>query len=493
MTDEDCERLGLPKGSRWLDTDDSRIISHPLLHPAQCPPHLLDPVTPPHASLSERRDYLVDASLAPPRVVEDINFMVPLIPPSVMPVNERLRHNLDLENRFSPSQQFQATPRAESGQPFSSPPVYTGGDQPPDDVCGIGMLVCHDAHGNCIVQELLRGGPAHATGKIKQNDLILSVNGVSLTGLSLDQISSLCRGPVGTPVFIDLEQDTRLHTVHMMRARRLQKPTNPIKGLQQNEEQHRLGGGGAGHHHYNDMVEFQDQSGRILMVPRYFAIGSGGVLVDPLAIQAAGTSILSPSNSVSQMQTALLEEAMDKLELQVESVFEAQEISETSKDACSLKQDMGAPKEAAALRIMELEEQVRALRQLAHERDKAYYMAMQRGAKAKDTDLRVKHTELDGLFDGVFKRYQEKMMVLAANAVWDKVLSDDDDKVLADDAFGTAKNAELERNQILAAWTQTMANEEKQKLRSAKVLQTSPVTRTGHGHNSHMTDISDLV
>ena len=154
---------------------------------------------------------------------------------------------------------------------------------------------------------------------------------------------------------------------------------------------------------------------------------------------------------------------------------------------------MGAPKEAAALRIMELEEQVRALRQLAHERDKAYYMAMQRGAKAKDTDLRVKHTELDGLFDGVFKRYQEKMMVLAANAVWDKVLSDDDDKVLADDAFGTAKNAELERNQILAAWTQTMANEEKQKLRSAKVLQTSPVTRTGHGHNNHMTDISDLV
>ena len=155
MTDEDCERLGLPKGSRWLDSDDSRIISHPLLHPAQCPPHLLDPVTPPHASLSERRDYLVDASLAPPRVVEDINFMVPLIPPSVMPVNERLRHNLDLENRFSPSQQSKATPRAESGQPFSPPPVYTGGGQPSDDVCGIGMLVCHDAHGNCIVQELL--------------------------------------------------------------------------------------------------------------------------------------------------------------------------------------------------------------------------------------------------------------------------------------------------------------------------------------------------
>ncbi len=85
------------------------------------------------------------------------------------------------------------------------------------------------------------------------------------------------------------------------------------------------------------------------------------------------------------------------------------------------------------------------------------------------------------------------MMVLAANAVWDKVLSDDDDKVLADEAFGTAKKAELERNEILAAWTQTMANEEKQKLRSAKVLQTSPVTSTGHGHKNRMTDISDLV
>jgi hypothetical protein len=446
--------------------------------------------------------------------------MVPLIPPNVMPFNEHLRHHLDLENRNTPSQQSNATPTAESGQPFSPPPVYTGGGQPPDDVCGIGMLVCHDAHGNCIVQELLKGGPAHATGKIKQNDRILSVNGVSLTGLSLDQISSLCRGPVGTPVFIDLEQDTRLHTVHMMRARRLQNPTKPIKGLQQNEEQHHLGAGGAGHYHDNDMVEFQDQSGRILMVPRYFAIGSGGVLVDPLAIQAAGTSNRSRSKSVSQMQIARLEEAMDELELQVESVFETQEISAARRHAYTLKQDMGAlkgaatvtmmekepantlkqdmgaPKEAAALRIMELEEQVRALRQLAHERDKAYYMAMQRGAngaKAKDTDLRVKQAELDGLFDGVFKRYQEKMMVLAANAVWDKVLSDNDDKVLADEAFGTAKKAELERNEILAAWTQTMANEEKQKLRSAKVLQTSPVTSTGHGHKNRMTDISDLV
>ena len=118
MTDEDCERHGLPKGSRWLDTDDSRIISHPLLDPAQYPAHLLDPVTPPHASLSERRDYLLGASLPPPRFVEDINFMVPLIPPSAMSFNERLRHKLDLENRFSPPQQsnvFKTTLKAESG------------------------------------------------------------------------------------------------------------------------------------------------------------------------------------------------------------------------------------------------------------------------------------------------------------------------------------------------------------------------------------------
>ncbi len=39
------------------------------------------------------------------------------------------------------------------------------------------------------------------------------------------------------------------------------------------------------------------------------------------------------------------------------------------------------------------------------------------------------------------------MMVLAANAVWEKVLSDDDDnlKVLADDALDAVKRAEVER------------------------------------------------
>ena len=80
--------------------------------------NLPDPVLPPHASLSERRDYLLGASLPPPRFVEDINFMVPLVPPSAMSFNERLRHKLDLENRFSPPQQsnvFKTTLQAESG------------------------------------------------------------------------------------------------------------------------------------------------------------------------------------------------------------------------------------------------------------------------------------------------------------------------------------------------------------------------------------------
>ena len=80
--------------------------------------NLPDPVLTPHASLSERRDYLLGASLPPPRFVEDINFMVPLVPPSAMSFNERLRHKLDLENRFSPPQQsnvFKTTLKAESG------------------------------------------------------------------------------------------------------------------------------------------------------------------------------------------------------------------------------------------------------------------------------------------------------------------------------------------------------------------------------------------
>ena len=84
---------------------------------------------------------------------------------------------------------------------------------------GIGMLLRIDANAHCIIDDLVKGGPAHASGKMKQDDRILFVNGIPVTGLSLEQVSSLFVGPVGSPVFVAVDNKSMVRTVEVMRAR----------------------------------------------------------------------------------------------------------------------------------------------------------------------------------------------------------------------------------------------------------------------------------
>jgi len=84
---------------------------------------------------------------------------------------------------------------------------------------GIGMLLRIDANAHCIIEDLVKGGPAHASGKMKQEDRILFVNGIPVTGLSIEEVSSLFVGPVGSPVFVAVDNKSMVRTVEVMRAR----------------------------------------------------------------------------------------------------------------------------------------------------------------------------------------------------------------------------------------------------------------------------------
>ena len=84
---------------------------------------------------------------------------------------------------------------------------------------GIGILLGFDVNAHCIVEDLVFDGPAHTSGKIKQEDRILFVNGIDVTGLSLEQVSSLFVGPAGSPVFVAIDNKSEVRTVEVIRAR----------------------------------------------------------------------------------------------------------------------------------------------------------------------------------------------------------------------------------------------------------------------------------
>src|SRR5690348_4824330 len=83
---------------------------------------------------------------------------------------------------------------------------------------GIGIDVGADQDGNIIVVSPVDGSPAAKAG-IQSGDAILSVDGTSTDGLSLDQASQLLRGKLGSKVTLELqgqEQD-QPYTVKLVR------------------------------------------------------------------------------------------------------------------------------------------------------------------------------------------------------------------------------------------------------------------------------------
>jgi len=96
---------------------------------------------------------------------------------------------------------------------------YTAAVYGSDEYGGIGMQLDIDSNGNFIVEDLVDGGPAHASGKIKRRSRIISVNGNPVRGLTLEQVSKSLAGPVGTPVLLAFDSNSYVYTVEVVRAR----------------------------------------------------------------------------------------------------------------------------------------------------------------------------------------------------------------------------------------------------------------------------------
>ena len=98
---------------------------------------------------------------------------------------------------------------ASIGDPQTSyikPEVLTGsfGDMYKGNFEGIGAHVTVNSAGKIVIVAPIEGGPAKAAG-IKSGDIILSVDGKSIEGLSLLEVVSLIRGPKGSTVILEVK------------------------------------------------------------------------------------------------------------------------------------------------------------------------------------------------------------------------------------------------------------------------------------------------
>ncbi len=73
---------------------------------------------------------------------------------------------------------------------------------------GIGIYLGQDYSG-IKIQELIDGGPAAKTGKVKSGDAIIAIDGQFIEGLSIKQVLKLMQGAEGNPVSLLLERQTQ--------------------------------------------------------------------------------------------------------------------------------------------------------------------------------------------------------------------------------------------------------------------------------------------
>ena len=97
---------------------------------------------------------------------------------------------------------------------------------------GIGVTMALDGEGRCVITQVNTLGPAYEAG-IKAGMIILSVNGTSVSGKTLDEISTLVRGEPGTQAELLLELDGERIEVSVER-RNIKAQTVTYKMLEDN-------------------------------------------------------------------------------------------------------------------------------------------------------------------------------------------------------------------------------------------------------------------
>lgn len=84
------------------------------------------------------------------------------------------------------------------------------------ELSGIGLQIAIDDQGSVRVIAPMEGTPAEQAG-IQSQDEVLAVDGVTVAGLSLDEVAERMRGPSGTPVRLQLKRQDHIWEVELIR------------------------------------------------------------------------------------------------------------------------------------------------------------------------------------------------------------------------------------------------------------------------------------
>ncbi len=84
------------------------------------------------------------------------------------------------------------------------------------ELSGIGLQIAIDEQGSVRVIAPMEGTPAEQAG-IQSQDEILAVDGVPVTGLSLDEVAERLRGPSGTPVTLKVKRQDQVWDLELIR------------------------------------------------------------------------------------------------------------------------------------------------------------------------------------------------------------------------------------------------------------------------------------
>ncbi|WP_213318966.1 S41 family peptidase [Chlamydiifrater volucris] len=86
-------------------------------------------------------------------------------------------------------------------------------------MCGIGVVLREDIFG-ITIREIIPGGPAEISKKLSPGDVIQSVNGQSIEGISFKGVLEILRGNEGSSVTLGvMKEDGTLESVHLTRSK----------------------------------------------------------------------------------------------------------------------------------------------------------------------------------------------------------------------------------------------------------------------------------
>jgi carboxyl-terminal processing protease len=71
---------------------------------------------------------------------------------------------------------------------------------------GVGIVMEQTPEGNVIIKQIMEGGPAAKSGLIKAGDQLVSIDGQTLTNVSLNKVMEMIRGKNGTPLDLQIKR-----------------------------------------------------------------------------------------------------------------------------------------------------------------------------------------------------------------------------------------------------------------------------------------------